>query len=598
MNLKQKIISLFVLALAISILVFNMIDLSNKELLWGHRPLFVFLCGWSFILVCFSNSFFSSQKKRSYLLLSFFSAILFFLGFPSMPFFPLIFIAFVPLLIIEKKICKDEAKPFWKVWRFTYNTFVLWNILSTFWVANTAFAPGIFAVLMNSLLMTIPFMLYHWTKKILPLNLHLVIFCAYWISFEKLHQGWELSWTWLTLGNTFAQSSSIIQWYEYTGVFGGSLWILAINYLIFKKYANENKFQVLNYKYILLGLIIPIVLSLGIYYSYEEKGFEKEVVIVQPNYEPHYKKFTVPRKTQEQKFLKLSKEGLKKDTDYLLFPETSFNRVRINDFNSIPLIKNLKKFADNYSNLKIVSGIAAHKVYDEDEEKPKDTIREFKSKGKSTFYESYNGAIQINKRGEVDFYKKSILVPGPEIFPYKNLFFFMKPLVDQLGGTLAGNGTQDKRSVFWDEAKEFAVAPVICYESIYGEYCTEYIREGASAIFVMTNDGWWDKTSGHKQHVLFSKLRAIECRRDIARSANTGISCFINQRGQILQPTSYETDAYVLGKIRMNNELTFYVKWGDLIARVSYLLSILLILNSIVKNVLKNKNQSFSNLED
>ena len=84
------------------------------------------------------------------------------------------------------------------------------------------------------------------------------------------------------------------------------------------------------------------------------------------------------------------------------------------------------------------------------------------------------------------------------------------------------------------------MAPVICYESVYGEYSTGYIKKGAQAIFIMTNDGWWDNTAGHRQHLYFASLRAIEARRAIARSANTGISAFVNQRGDILQPTRYD----------------------------------------------------------
>jgi len=93
----------------------------------------------------------------------------------------------------------------------------------------------------------------------------------------------------------------------------------------------------------------------------------------------------------------------------------------------------------------------------------------------------------------------------------------MKGLVDSMGGTVAGNGTQAHRTAFWDEAHQYAVAPVICYESIYGEYCTEYIHDGAHAIFILTNDGWWDDSPGFRQHLKFASLRAIETRRSIAR---------------------------------------------------------------------------------
>ena len=131
------------------------------------------------------------------------------------------------------------------------------------------------------------------------------------------------------------------------------------------------------------------------------------------------------------------------------------------------------------------------------------------------------------------------------------------------------------------------IAPVICYESIFGEYHNGYIKKGAQAIFIMTNDGWWDNTAGHRQHLYFASLRAIETRRGIARSANTGISAFVNQRGDILQPTKYGEAVAIKGSLHLNDAITFYVRWGDIIARVALFLTAIFLLNTIVKGKLK-----------
>ena len=166
-------------------------------------------------------------------------------------------------------------------------------------------------------------------------------------------------------------------------------------------------------------------------------------------------------------------------------------------------------------------------------------------------WESYNAAIHVNSESkEVDFYKKSKLVPGAEITPFKRIVYYIKPLkkmVNQLGGSLDGLGMQEDRSVFKNKDGD-AIAPVICYESIYGEYCTGYVRNKANAMFIVTNDGWWDNTAGHRQHLMFASLRAIESRRSIARSANSGVSAFINQRGDILQATHYDEEDAIRGK--------------------------------------------------
>ena len=589
---KFRLILLLVLPILIFATAYYMIWLSNEELLWGHLPMLIFGLGWLFVLVLFSKYFYKEKVQQKYFGLSLLSGILLYLGFPTMPFTFLMFVAFVPLLIMESEISKAEKKPFWKVWRYAYNSFIIWNILSTFWVGNTSFAPGIFAMAVNSLLMSIPFMLYHVSKRFFNAKFGWVIFAAYWISFEKLHQWWELSWTWLTLGNAFSMFPSCVQWYEYTGVFGGTLWIIGLNFMLFKFYRSNATYNLKNLYPILGCLLIPIVLSLFLYVSYEEKGVEQEVLIMQPNFEPHYEKFTIPRDKQFRQFEKLAKSGLTEKTEYLLFPETSFNRLRTNNLDNEGVVRKLERLAAPYPNLKLVSGVNAHRIYTADEKKPTRTIREHGEGERKVYYEAYNAAIQLGNVDSVSLYKKSILVPGAEIFPYNHLFSFMKPLVDQLGGSVEGHGIQEERSVFWNKNNDIAIAPVICYESIYGEYCTEYIRKGANAIFIMTNDGWWDNTAGHKQHHHFARLRAVETRRAIARSANTGISSFINQRGDVVSKTAYEEEAAHLGTIKMNKQMTFYALWGDMIARIAFLGSIIFILNSIAKRLMKPKQPS------
>jgi apolipoprotein N-acyltransferase len=147
---------------------------------------------------------------------------------------------------------------------------------------------------------------------------------------------------------------------------------------------------------------------------------------------------------------------------------------------------------------------------------------------------------------------------------------------------------QDTRDVF--VSPESRVAPVICYESVYGEYCGGYIKNGAEIIFIMTNDGWWDETPGHIQHLKLGALRAIEHRRPIARSANSGVSCFINARGDILQPTAYGEAAAISGTVAPGTEITVYTTWGDMIARVAVFLAVLLLALTVTRSVVPSKN--------
>ena len=134
-----------------------------------------------------------------------------------------------------------------------------------------------------------------------------------------------------------------------------------------------------------------------------------------------------------------------------------------------------------------------------------------------------------------------------------------------------------------------SIATIICYESVYGEFVTEFVKNGAELIFLITNDGWWGNTPGHKQHFLYSKLRAIETRRSIARSANTGISCFINQRGDVFQETEYWKPAVIKQSINKNTKFTFYVNYGDYIGRISVFIAVLFFLITVLLAILNRK---------
>ena len=165
-----------------------------------------------------------------------------------------------------------------------------------------------------------------------------------------------------------------------------------------------------------------------------------------------------------------------------------------------------------------------------------------------------------------------------ENLPYKR---FLEPILGNLlldfGGTILSRATQKNRTVFTTNNNN-KIAPIICYESMYGEYISEYVRNGAQFLAIITNDGWWNNSPGHKQLLSYSKIRAIESRRDIVRSANTGISAVINKRGDILKTIDYNTSGVLNSSVNLYNEITFYVKYGDYIYRIALFLFVIIVL--------------------
>lgn len=530
------------------------------------------------------------MKKTKLYLLALLSGLLLACSWFPHGFIPLIFIGFVPLLIVERTIFLSPGQYNRRLlFACSYLAFLTWNILTTWWVKNASLGGAAMAILCNSLLMSLVFLFYHRVKKRSGEKWQYIIFCSFWITWEFLHLDWDLSWPWLTLGNAFADTPGLIQWYEYTGVFGGGLWVLAANCITascFIKTETSYRFQFTKRKGIIftLLLILPVAVSFFI-----EKHVQSalandttnayDVVAVQPNIDPYNEKFSGPVDEQVKKMLALASEKIDSSTAYVLFPETALPEVIWeNKWNEDESVQQLRTFIKKYPNLKIIIGAVTAKFY-ASTEKHSATARKFTND--DGYYDDYNTALQLNPDGTIQVYHKSKLVPGVEKLPFPFIFKFLDKLAIDLGGTTGSLGTQKERSVFVSgDSKRLGAAPVVCYESIYGEYVGDYVNNGANFIAIITNDGWWGDTPGYKQHLKYGALRAIETRRWIARSANTGISCFINPAGEIQQATNWWVPAAIKGKIKMSHEITFYTRYGDYIARIAMLLSVLFIIYS------------------
>lgn len=563
------------------------------------------------------------MTKRKLYLLSLLSGVLFVASWPpyGIPF--LLFVAFVPLLMIEHAFSSGQymgKRTF--LFGLSYLAFFIWNIATTFWVYNASAGGAAMAILANSFIMSAVVWTFHIVKKRLyPAycslrtgNWLLVIF---WLAYEFFHHRWELTWPWLGLGNAFASVPSCIQWYEYTGTCGGSLWVLTVNLMIYQYLMKMPRVHgelggtvprpTSRVAWIVSVILVPIGISLGIYHSYEEESNPIHIVVVQPNIDPYSEKFdSMNAQEQLEKMLDLARQKVDSSTEYLICPETALtDDIWENDLYQTSSLRQLQAFVKDHPRLKIIVGAATARLYEEGEAHPASA---YKFKNMEGYYEQYNTAFQVDHSDSIQVYHKSKLVPGVERMPYPMLFGFLEQYAIQLGGTSGSLATQEERSVFKappaprrgdfgtpsgsppsGELEGALVAPVICYESVFGEFVTEYVSRGAHALFIITNDGWWGNTPGYKQHLEYGALRAIETRRSIARSANTGISCFVNQRGDILQATEWWEPAVIKGSININSAETFYVRNGDIIWRVSFYVSIIVLLFALVLRFLPKK---------
>jgi len=530
--------------------------------------------------------------KRIYLvLLSVLSGLLFALSWPERGFNLLIFVAFVPLFFIQQQLGDNRKRGmFWLAWL----AFFIWNALTTWWIWYSTDVGSILAIALNSLFVAVIFNLFHLSKKKLYQNKKgFIILLFYWISWEYFHLNWDLTWSWLNLGNVFAGSPKWIQWYEYTGTLGGTTWVILVNILVYRflrsLFDKQRTMAIKNGSFIFLAAIVPIVISYIIYYNYEEIENPVEIVVVQPNTDPYNEQYDQDPEVLLARNLSLAKEAVTDKTRFVVFPESTLYDGRYSIWEEnlwrSPLLRQLQDFIFENPELSVVIGASTHRNIPEGEKKS-NAARKFRNS--DHYYYSYNTSFLIDTSKIIQVHHKSKLTPGVEIMPSWGILKPIENLAIDLGGTIGTLG-RDKHTVIFEDMGQIKVSPIICYESVYGEFVAETIREGAEMIFVVTNDGWWGNTPGHRQHFLFSILRSIETRRSLARSANTGISAFINQRGDVFQKTQYWEPAVIRQNLNANNKLTYYVKNGDFLARISVFISALVLLISYTQGFLRKR---------
>ncbi len=534
------------------------------------------------------------MKKKAVFLLLLAGAVLL-----SLPFYRsfsgiVLFIAWVPLLFVEDHFTqhKDRYRS-GRVFLLFWLTFLVWNLMTIYWIWNATIPGAIAAYIINSFLMAVVIWLVHVVHRNLGDRMGHFAFLVMWTAYEHYYLNIQINFPWLLLGNGFAKDIFLVQWYEFTGVLGGTFWVLFINLLIFIILKHYVQTWSLRGKYFELGLLIlllavPITWSLIRYNTIRDKGQAVEVVVVQPNIDPYTDKFSgLSNDEQLSIILHLADSLVTPHTDYVVAPETALNDGIVeNDLSRSRSIRRIRAFVRRHPRVKFVTGATTWRFYPPGPQ-PTPTARK---RSNGTWEDIFNSALQIDTTATIQIYHKSKLVVGAEMMPHPKL---LRPLLGDylidLGGSLSGYGTQKERTPLVSPDSTLRVGVAVCYESIFGEYVTGYVREGANLLFIITNDGWWGDTPGYFQHRTYASLRAVETRRSLARSANTGISCFIDQKGKATQLTQWWTPNVIRGTIHANDQMTFYTRHGDYIGRVSDFFAIILILYVIAYRLMNRK---------
>ncbi len=534
-------------------------------------------------------------KMTKRILLALCSALLLalpWLGVPSLT----LLIAFVPLLILQEELARSAEESASQVsttkrtpknskkgqigqgankdltpshsprlWPYLVLTFSLWWGITTWWIGEAAIIGAVSSIVFGTVLNLTAFMIYHAVWRRAPRALAYTLLVVGWISYEYLYIRGEISFPWLTLGNGFAHDVKLVQWYEYTGTLGGSLWVLICNLLVFNALRKRHRLR--SWIAPIVAILLPIVISLGMYYGYEEPERRVSVTVVQPDFDPYIVKFSTSEKEQTSIILNLMAQA-PPETEFIVAPETSIGEHDDLWEELLPIAQPVNSFksllSSKYTNATVICGAATYRQYP-DRWHASNTAR---TNGR-IWYDIYNSALAIDTSLYIGIHHKSKLVAGVEKMPYYHILKHLDFLTVDLGGITGQHGVDSVRKVF-TSSQGIHFGTAICYESVYGEYFTEFVRGGAQLMFIITNDGWWGDTPGYRQHFSYARLRAIEARRSIARSANTGISGFINARGDVGDTLGWDVRGTLTSPIGLHDRITFYTRYGDIIGRISW----------------------------
>ena len=489
--------------------------------------------------------------------------------------FFVVFFAWLPLLILEEET-RYDSNPY-TLFNYAFFSFILWNILGSWWIIQAQWLGAIFIMLANALLQALVF--WSISRVRVHLNIPLVFpFLIIWMGYEHFHESWDLAWPWLNLGNALVTAPKLIQWVEYTGLRGGTLWIILINVAIFNLWDTYRKrglkSTVPTGVATVLLILIPVLISCHMFNNFSEEGETVNVALVQPNLDPYTEKFVLNRQAQHvNEFFETAASICDGETDYLFGPETLVvQHMDERNPSTSPHYRQLADFQAKYSKLTCLIGVHSY-------QKVEGNIPPWSrfNREEGFFYEGFNSALFLAPGSAPQFYHKTKLVPLFERVPFVQYLGFLGKYSLEIGGYNGTYSIREGSRAFMSADASIGILPIACFESAFGAHCARNLPEEKGFICMITNDGWWKNTPGYRHHFDFSPIRAIESRRDLVRVANTGISALIDARGVVMAQTPWWKKATLKGRIHLRKGRTFFARHGEYLGRLSLFIGIFLI---------------------
>jgi len=514
------------------------------------------------------------------------SAFLFWAAWPPNDYFFLTFVALSPILNVY--LTKSRNLSSRKLYMCGFLALFFFNTSVTFWIyelTNKAFLIHIF----NALLFSTSVLLFQFILSKHHRYIGYIYFVLAWIVLEYLHLNWELAYPLLTLGNSLAKFPLLIQWYEFTGVLGGSVWILLVNVivceLLFSRFCSKRE---LNIKLVLLALVIviPIAISVTLFKIYKERGIIVSVSVLNSNIDCRIEKYSMSADSLISRYISIQKPS--KKSELIVWPETAIpNGGLANQITRNMGFSQIKNSLLNDSVCLITGAI----IYENAGLTPKRVRGLFYHPQFNTWLSTHNSIVKLQRNEEAVLVKsKKRLVAFEEFSPYPEILQMVSNINKSLGGFEFSEAINSCESF---STHKVSVLPLICYESLFGADMRNCITEVPQIITISLNEGWYHDYTGASQFLYYSCLRAIEFRRSVARSSNGGISGFVSQRGELLNYNKkLDEPGYLTYDLLASGSRTFYARHGDYLGVVSIILIIALSLALIIafayKKLLRN----------
>lgn len=399
------------------------------------------------------------------------------------------------------------------------------------------------------------------------------LFPVVWTALEYMRSFIFTGFPWGFLGHSQYKHLFVIQISDIIGVYGISFLIAAINTSIFICFASFFKYRwnnipiksrTVGISLLAGGAMLTATLAYGQYRvnmidQALQKAAKVKIALIQGNIDQSIKWETAFQNYTVKRYKRLSRTSLSDTPDLIVWPETATPFYFTYD-------KELTQ--------KVMAGVKKSKTAF--------LIGSPSVVLKKGDVEYYNSAYLVDKSANIiDKYDKVHLVPFGEYVPLKKYFPFVGKMVEQIGDFRSGK----KGGILkWREGN---LGIQICYEIIFPELSRAMVKNGADILINITNDAWFGATSAAYQHFAMTVFRAVENKRAIARSANTGISGFVDPVGRILSTTPIYEEKVLTRSVSMLKETTIYTRFGDLFAGVCLFLTMIIVITGIFQTTIR-----------